>query len=133
MTKLTESKAPRVGSAPESPRCVFLQPEVMAAGLSLQPVVAQHFTILGKIGFKTPGQRGRALSNEEVYEFIFLFTRPLSECCAALDKGTAFFREAALKATSYQLSPMVIHELEKAVALHVGKACGVKSNQDETR
>lgn len=108
----------------------FLLEPVKAAGLTLQPVVAYHVTMLQAIGSpifrksSLPAELREevAISHDDVYECIYLFTRPIVECRAALRKGRECFREAAIQATGDKLPPSAIMDLERAVIENLTRA-----------
>lgn len=76
-------------------------------GLRVRPLVHYDYVILKRINSplylraieasKGDATAGTECSDEDGYEMVFLFTRPVLEAKAALERGRDFFRDAAIE------------------------------------
>jgi len=103
---------------------------IAVAGFTLEVPKASHMTVLDRIGsplYKAlfsdeEARKSLVASHEDIYEAIFVFTRPIAVVRAELRKGREAFREAACVAIADQCSPIEIPNLEAAVVKNLTDA-----------
>ncbi len=106
------------------------QPAKLSSGkaplpLSVRPMVAYDLVMLRKIGIgsrpltsddASPNRpTGVVIEDADVFNLVFLFTRPPQEAAAILEAGVEAFRAAALEKVAMQLSTATIQELMSQV------------------
>lgn len=116
-------QAAAVDPAPGPLLDAFLPEPALAAGMELQPIVASHLLILKRLGLEI-FQAGATHEDEEVFELLYVFTRPIAEVRAALAAGRPEFREKAMLATADKLTIDSIPSVEAAITSHFLKATG---------
>lgn len=93
-------------------------------GLTVRAVVHYDFVILRKLGSPlleqirkaAAGEKSQtAFADEQGYEMVFQFTRPVKEAAAVLAKGVAAFRQAALEEIGMKHNPVDVGLLVAAV------------------
>lgn len=111
----------------------FFPAAMKVAGLELRPVVAYDLTFLKKIDsplyrylleLEKPLEERKvvAFEDDDIWEILFVLTRPPAEVARVLRQGREVFRAEALAVTAYVL-PMVSRPLaEKAITEHFASA-----------
>lgn len=131
----------------------FLAPEAVAAGLRLQPIVAYHLVLLraldspllrllAELGKPEAERREPEYSDDELFETLFVFTRPIAEVrtalcppeaealpgvprdqvAAAKRRARVAFRQLALESIAYRLPTGDIDKVRDAVIYHFLKS-----------
>lgn len=101
----------------------FASEHATIGGLTVRPVVHYDFVILRQLGSPLLTQLGGAISaeartpfdDEQGYEMVWQFTRPIREVIAALAQGRDHVREIALETIGLTLGPVEVALLVKAV------------------
>ncbi len=100
------------------------------AGLTVRPVVHYDFVILDKLESpllaqlrgREPGEQPVAVSDQQGYEIIFQFTRPVRAAAAVLAQGRSEFSAQARETIGMELNPGQIHALMQNVQREFSRA-----------
>src|SRR5262249_6933063 len=65
---------------------------------------------------KSSKRRSFPMEEKDIFAVIYLFTRPLGECQAALDLGMESFRLTVLREVVCKLNPFTLPEIGLAIA-----------------
>lgn len=118
-TRVAAAMDPAPGPLAEA----FLPSPAKVAGLELQPIVASHLIVLKRLGLHTILEDAKAkLEDEQAFELLYVFTRPIGEVRAAAAQGPEKFRDIAMKATADKLTLDSIEAVNAAVSAHLVKA-----------
>ena len=110
-------------------RDVFGHVPETIAGLTVRPLVHYDFVLLAKLDSpllkhlrkqtsdpSDPSARSdTACDDEQGYEIVFLFTRPVREAAALLARGPREFRAQAIETIGMSLAPVTVGRLIQAV------------------
>jgi hypothetical protein len=99
----------------------LLPDEAKAAGMELRPIVGSHLVVLQKLGLEIV-QTGTTKDLSEMFELVFIFTRPIGEVRAALKQGRESFMEAAMAAIGDKIPMHLVKQCGEAVCAHFLKA-----------
>ena len=101
----------------------FAGAPTVIAGLTVRPLVHYDFVLLRKLGSPllkqldaaVTGEARTPITDEQGYEIIWQFTRPIREVIAAVALGPEKFRERAITDIGLTLGPIEVALLVKAV------------------